>query len=374
MKKRLYMLVAASILVPGCSSAGAVTPLSAVGAECQMGDVQPDSGTLTLQFVKDSTQNADRNDYKLEGTVRWDDPSGLQCADDGYRDWAYEHELIYQSHFDRKIWNENLSDFPADAGAYIDTTASDRGDATTFSFGIFRPERLEAGREYRFSFELFLPKSPPGGRQPLFLGGEVVEKYCSETGPWCVGLDPEGRRSDVPFVGAQRGFAERGATCWAWVNGSDPRECASESNPPVVPAPPAVPPPADPAPPVAPVPPAVPVDPPELKTAAGTVNGCNTYGQNCENNPVYADVPPAGYDYVNEPKIATVPNGAVLQASCWARGGETYNWAVSQNDPGPNPYNSDVYFRVEVTNGQLGWIPDTYFVRDKAGRLGLPAC
>jgi hypothetical protein len=111
-------------------------------------------------------------------------------------------------------------------------------------------------------------------------------------------------------------------------------------------------------------------------TRDGTVNGCNTYGQNCEGNPIYRDLPPPGYDYRTWPKITTVANGSHLAARCWAEGGTTWNYAAAHNPPdfGPNPYESNVYFSVRAPNGEWGWIPDTYFVRDKIGRLGLPRC
>lgn len=111
-------------------------------------------------------------------------------------------------------------------------------------------------------------------------------------------------------------------------------------------------------------------------TREGTVNGCNTYGQECEGNPIYRDVPPPGYNYRTWPKVTTVANGTRLTARCWAEGGTTWNYAASHNPPdyGPNPYESTIYFNVRAPNGEWGWIPDTYFVRDKQGRMGLPRC
>lgn len=145
------------------------------------------------------------------------------------------------------------------------------------------------------------------------------------------------------------------------------------------PSPTPVAPPAPHAPPSTP-PPAVtppPTTPPPLVTANGVVNGCDTYGQSCGDNPLYAEVPPAGYDYTTWPKVTTVANGATLTARCWARGGITYNYAAWFDPPdyGDDPYESDVYFNVRVAGGdQWAWIPDTYFVRDKNGRMGLPEC
>jgi len=114
--------------------------------------------------------------------------------------------------------------------------------------------------------------------------------------------------------------------------------------------------------------------PPVPTTATGTVNGCNTYGQNCDGNPIYVNVPQPGYNYKTEPKVEAVANGSRLTARCWTTGATVYNWAKSQNDPGPNPYDSDVHFSVQAPNGTWGYIPDTYFVRDKGNKLGLPHC
>jgi hypothetical protein len=88
-------------------------------------------------------------------------------------------------------------------------------------------------------------------------------------------------------------------------------------------------------------------------------------------------VPPENYNYTTFPRITTAPNGTTLTARCWAEGGRTYNWAAKLNppDPGPNPYDSTIYYSVQVPgSSQWGYIPDTYFVRDKNGRMGLPAC
>lgn len=116
--------------------------------------------------------------------------------------------------------------------------------------------------------------------------------------------------------------------------------------------------------------------PPAPDTAQGTVTGCDAYGNNCSDNPLYAEVPPPGYDYVTFPKVATVANGTTLTARCWATGGVTYNYAAGYDPPdyGPDPYESNVYFNVRAPNGQWAWAPDTYFVRDKTHRLGLDEC
>ncbi len=106
------------------------------------------------------------------------------------------------------------------------------------------------------------------------------------------------------------------------------------------------------------------------------MNGCNTYGEYCDDNPIYVDVPPDDYDYSVLAKVATVSHGTVLTARCWALGGTTFNYAASHTPPdyGPDPYESDIYFYVLAPSGQWGWIPDTFFVRDETVRMGLLAC
>jgi hypothetical protein len=136
--------------------------------------------------------------------------------------------------------------------------------------------------------------------------------------------------------------------------------------------------PAEPDPPAGPgdvVPPADPPaasDPPLVRD--GTVNGCNTYSEDCDGVPLYPSVPPPGYDYLTFPHATTVPNGTVLGARCWTRGGVTYNYAAFFDPPdyGPDPYGSDIYYLIP-TDAQALWIADTYFVRDKSG-YGLPPC
>jgi hypothetical protein len=102
------------------------------------------------------------------------------------------------------------------------------------------------------------------------------------------------------------------------------------------------------------------------------VNGCNTYGEDCDGNNIYKSVPPEGYQPPLVAKWENVPNGTVLVARCWTVGGTTTNYATT--DPGPSPYSSTVYYEVQASGGQWGYIPDTYFVRDKAGHLGLRYC
>ena len=48
-----------------------------------------------------SLQNKDRNDYRLSGTVRWNNQAALDCFAKGKVDWAYEHDLFYQKEFNR---------------------------------------------------------------------------------------------------------------------------------------------------------------------------------------------------------------------------------------------------------------------------------
>jgi hypothetical protein len=118
-------------------------------------------------------------------------------------------------------------------------------------------------------------------------------------------------------------------------------------------------------------------DNPEGGTRSGAVQGCNTYGENCDGNPIYQDVPPPDYDWTTWPKLTTVVNGTVLEARCWAVGGMTWNYAARATPPdhGPDPYASDVVFNVRVPDSDdWGWIPDTYYVRDASERMGLPRC
>jgi hypothetical protein len=132
--------------------------------------------------------------------------------------------------------------------------------------------------------------------------------------------------------------------------------------------------PEQPAPPPDSVPPS---DPPAATLPAalpGTVQSCNTYGEDCGPVPLYGTVPPDGYDYHSFPAEARVPDGTVLDALCWARGAMVYNYAAFFDPPdlGPNPYASDLWYRVSWSGHHL-WIADVYFVRDVGG-YGLPAC
>jgi hypothetical protein len=107
----------------------------------------------------------------------------------------------------------------------------------------------------------------------------------------------------------------------------------------------------------------------------GTVQGCNTFGRECDGNPVYKSVPTV-YDPGSMPRVvARIDSGANLQASCWVQGARITNWASESDppDPGPDPYQSDIHFRVLTPNG-WGYLADTHFVRDKVGKLGLPMC
>jgi hypothetical protein len=204
------------------------TRVAKADAACSMAGAQPDSGTMTLQYLRPSTQNADRNDYRLSGTIRWNNAGALACFDAGRIDWAYEHNLTYQKHFDRKIWSEDFSSFPSASSPYIDTTASDHGDLTDLTFGLFRPETLKAGVTYRYAYSLFLPNDPPAGYQSFLLEGQVLERNCSRAGPWCVGLDSLfGESNGKAFIGPKRQFAVKGTTCWAWQKGKDPTLCPS---------------------------------------------------------------------------------------------------------------------------------------------------
>lgn len=108
----------------------------------------------------------------------------------------------------------------------------------------------------------------------------------------------------------------------------------------------------------------------------GTVNSCNTYGENCGDQAIYKSTPPPNFEPLTWTRVATVPNGARLVASCWADGGVVTNYVETSKVPdyGPNPYESSIHFSVRTSNGASGWIPDTSFARDKDTRMGLPGC
>jgi hypothetical protein len=210
-------------LVVGLASLALPFTASLAQAACSMKGSQPDSGTLTLQYIKPSTKNSDRNDYRLSGTIRWNSSDALSCFDDGWIDWAYEHNITYQKHFDRKIWSPDFSAFPASSSPYIDTTASDNFvDRTDLTFGLFRPEVLSAGKTYSFSYSLFLPKKPPKGYHSFNLTGQVLERNCSKAGPWCVNIRPKAQSHGEEFIETKQRFEVTGTTCWAWQKGKLP--------------------------------------------------------------------------------------------------------------------------------------------------------
>jgi hypothetical protein len=206
----------------------------ASGSDCTKETSMPDSGRFELQFLQPSTQNPDRNDYRLISTMTWNDPRALSCFSAGRIDWAYEHEIRYGSHFDRKIWGENFSELPANSGAYIDNTASDVGNTTTLSFGIFRPERLTTGVTYRVSYDVLLPNAPANGSHRIAVGGDIADKQCSDEGPWCVGLNPLAHHTQT-FIGPERGFMV-GGDCWSWTQGQEPVRCGTATTAPTHPA------------------------------------------------------------------------------------------------------------------------------------------
>ena len=352
---------------PELQAVGRVFGMSSPADSCQMSDVVPDKGTLQLEFLRPSSdQDPDRNDYRLSGTMRWDNQADLDCFAAGAIDWAYEHSIEYGIPVKRVIWNENFNDLDA-TEPYLDTTVDSNESHTELTVGLAKPERLEAGRTYSFSYDLLLAKDPKDGKQWITQWGNVVEKQCSFNGPWCSGLNTKTKgkqfNSDA-WIGWTRGFAVKGTSCWAWrSDGSAPTDCSPRPEPRdegggnggEASSPP-------------------PVTTPAPATAQGIVTGCNTYGQNCEVNPLYVNVPAVGFNWKSEPKLTAVSNGAKLTARCYAIGGMTYNWAVSIGDRGPDPYESNVYYSVQAPDGRWGFIPDTYFVRDQGNRMGLPAC
>jgi hypothetical protein len=49
------------------------------GEDCQMANVHPDAGTLTVSYVKDSSaSDPDYRDYKLSGTIRMERRQGAR--------------------------------------------------------------------------------------------------------------------------------------------------------------------------------------------------------------------------------------------------------------------------------------------------------
>ncbi|MET0557605.1 MAG: hypothetical protein ABW065_02880 [Solirubrobacterales bacterium] len=196
-----------------------------------MSDAQPSSGTMTLQFLQPSTQNKDRNDYRISGTVRWDSQAAIRCFSTGVIGWAYEHNLTYQKHIDRKIWSVDLSSFPAASHPYIDTTASDFGDRTDLTFGLVRPETLKAGVTYKYAYSTFLPRNPPNEYQSFYLAGQVLERDCPQLTPWCNNF-PGDPSDGKEFIGVARKFKITGTTCFAWRNGKPPpTPCPTASTP-----------------------------------------------------------------------------------------------------------------------------------------------
>ncbi|HMY09134.1 MAG TPA: hypothetical protein PKE34_05845, partial [Marmoricola sp.] len=150
---------------PELQAVGRVFGMSSPADSCQMSDVVPDKGTLQLEFLRPSSdQDPDRNDYRLSGTMRWDNQADLDCFAAGAIDWAYEHSIEYGIPVKRVIWNENFNDLDA-AEPYLDTTVDSNESHTELTVGLAKPERLEAGRTYSFSYDLLLAKDPKDGKQ-----------------------------------------------------------------------------------------------------------------------------------------------------------------------------------------------------------------
>lgn len=218
---RIAIRLAASSIAMLLLSIGA----SSASAACSQQSSLPDSGTLTLKYLRVDAKHSNRNDYRLSGTVRWDNQSELDCFAKGHVDWAYENDLKYQQHFDRAVWNVDFSSFPSSSSPYIDTTASDFGNHTDLSFGIFRPDKLKAKTSYSFGYTIILPNNPSAGYHSFRLQGQVLNRNCSKAGPWCVGLDSSHGKSQL-YIGEQRQFAITGTTCWKWAYGTSPTSCS----------------------------------------------------------------------------------------------------------------------------------------------------
>jgi serine/threonine protein kinase len=127
---------------------------------------------------------------------------------------------------------------------------------------------------------------------------------------------------------------------------------------------------------VTPPPPPPPPPPPKPTTVTGVVIGCDSFGQRCDDIPIHGALPPPDTDPRAVSTLAKVTQGTEMRARCWAEGARTYNYDASAEPPdlGPDPYDSDVYFNVQVLGETWGWISDTSFVRDKGLKLGLPRC
>jgi hypothetical protein len=350
--KRLFLVLGACVLALAALELFATSARAA----CSMNGSQPDSGTLTLQYLHPSSKlNPDRNDYRLSGTIRWNNASALSCFDDGRVDWAYEHNLTYQKHFDRKIWSPDFSDFPSSANPYIDTTASDHGDLTDLTFGLFRPEKLSAGHTYRFSYYLFLPKKPRDNYHSFYLAGQVIERSCWEPGPWCVGTPPFDGSDVQPLIGVKTRFSVTGTTCIAWQKGKSPTACPTPqptSSPVANPTPSPTPAPTTPTPDPAPVP--QPTSPPstwwEQETPNHPVNTFTNYHNASGMGPPIA----AGqwvevYCKVYDPTIVSVnPDGYWYRIASSPWNGSYYSPANTfmNGDPYGGPYTHNTDFAV----------------------------
>jgi hypothetical protein len=106
------------------------------------------------------------------------------------------------------------------------------------------------------------------------------------------------------------------------------------------------------------------------------VLGCNTYGESCDGNPVLRVVPTADpYAITEEMVVARYSTGVMLRALCWETGATTYNWSALTDppDPGPDPYQSQIYYRVQTDVGS-GFMSDVFLGRDRNGKLSLQPC
>ncbi len=385
--------------------------------ECQKANVHPDSGRIELRYLRPSIQNAGHADYLLTMTLRWDSDAALSCFDDGIKDWAYEHDVLYKStSFDRKVWNEDYSSFPSEAGAYTDTDKANTSDATSLSFGIFRPERLKAGTTYRASYEMLLPSSPRGGKHPLTLEGEILEKACNEVGPWCVGLDQRAAaRARHTFVGSIRGGLAATGDCWDWKRGSDPVRCdappgptttepaerLTTSPPPLrsplttvergtpstsapdlsTTAPPALtttspPSPPPPSPPSTAAPP-----PPAPKTRTLTIDNRVTNGatQMREDTPAYLSTVTHNFCKSDGCMLANtdvLDSGDRVNAYCQTSGDRTTNGQdnSSIDDQNPALFESRRWYGIRWADGRTGYISEVWIAAGDRGGVGLPAC
>ncbi|HET8658238.1 MAG TPA: hypothetical protein VFM55_04470 [Micromonosporaceae bacterium] len=187
---------------------------------CSMEASLPDSGAVTVKFLRTSTKNSGYADYLITNTLKWESKRSLDCFHEGKVDWAFEQNINYQQGgITRKVWDSKVDEQHVDLGFYPDITALDGGYQTAFDFGFFRPGNMSPGREYRVSQKVLLPTSPSRSStnsHSFEISNEVLEINCPPLilRPHCVGLRGERGRSAV--IETDSLFGIYGETCWSW--------------------------------------------------------------------------------------------------------------------------------------------------------------